>query len=88
MGPPVPGGMWGSGASAPKAFSGPIRLLPEVEHVWSWFPAPATTSKAPVQKQPDAAQTLLVLTVSNGLGEKSESAAFLSKDALGLSVVS
>ena len=26
---------WGAGASAHKALSGPIRLLPEGEHVWS-----------------------------------------------------
>ena len=80
--------MWGGGASAHKAFSGPIRLLPEVEHVWSRFPGPATTSKAPVHREQEAAQTLLVPMASNGLGEKPESAAFLSKDALGLSLVS
>ena len=80
--------MWGGGASAHKAFSGPIRLLPEVEHVWSWFPALAMTCKAPVHREQEAAQTLLVSMVSNGLGEKPESAAFLSKHALGLSLVS
>ena len=82
-GPSLAGGMWGSGASAHKAFSGPIRLLPEVEHVWSWFPAPATTSKAPVHREQEAAQTLLVPMARNGLGGKPESAAFLSKHALG-----
>ena len=80
--------MWDAGASAHKAFSGPIRLLPEVEHVWSRFPGPATTSKAPVHREKEAAQTLLVPMASNGLGEKSESAAFLSRHALGLSLVS
>ena len=80
--------MWGGGASAHKAFSGPIRLLPEVEHVWSWFPALAMTCKAPVHREQEEAETLLVPMASNGLGEKSESAAFLSKDALGLSLVS
>ena len=80
--------MWGVGASAHKAFSGPIRLLPEVEHVWSWFPALAMTCKAPVHREQEAAQTLLVPMASNGLGEKPESAAFLSKHALGLSLVS
>ena len=70
---------------AHKAYCGPIRLLPEVEHVWSWFPALAMTCKAPVHREQEAAQTLLVPMASNGLGEKSESAAFLSKDALGLS---
>ena len=79
---------WDGGALAHKAFSGPIRLLPEVEHVWSRFPGPATTSKAPVHREQEAAQTLLVPMASNGLGEKSESAAFLSKDALWLSLVS
>ena len=73
---------------AHKAYSGPIRLLPEVEHVWSWFPALAMTCKAPVHREQEAAQTLLVPMASNGLGEKPESAAFLSKDALGLSLVS
>ena len=80
--------MWGVGASAHIAFSGPIRLLPEVQHVWSWFPALAMTCKAPVHREQEAAQTLLVLMASNGLGEKPESAALLSKDALGLSLVS
>ena len=78
----------GAGASAHKAFSGPIRLLPEVEHVWSWFPALAMSCKAPVHREQKAAQTLLVPMASNGLGEKSESAAFLSRHALGLSLVS
>ena len=77
--------MWGGGASAHKAFSGPIRLLPEVEHVWSRFPAPATTSKAPVHREQEAAQTLLFPMASNWLGEKPERAAFLSKHALHLS---
>ena len=88
MGPSLLGGMWGSGASANKAYSGPIRLLPEAEHVWSWFPALAMTYKAPVHREQEAAQTLLVPMTSNGLGEEPESAAFLSKHALGLSVVS
>ena len=88
MGPSLGGEIWGGAASAHKAFSGPIRLLPYVEHVWSWFPAPATTSKAPVHREQEAAQTLLVPMASNGLGEKPESAACLSKDALGLSLVS
>ena len=88
MGPSLDFRMWGAGASAHKAFSGPIRLLPEVEHVWSRFPGPATTSKAPVHREQEAAQTLLVPMANNGLGEKPESAAFLSKHALGLSLVS
>ena len=75
-------------ASAHKAYSGPIRLLPEVEHVWSWFPAIAMTCKAPVHRELEAAQTLLVPMASIDLGEKPESAAFLSKHALGLSLVS
>ena len=73
---------------AHKAYSGPIRLLPEVENVWSWFPALAMTCKAPVHREQEAAQTLLVPMASKGLGEKPESAAFLRKDALGLSLVS
>ena len=73
---------------AHKAYSGPIRLLPEVEHVWSWIPALAMPCKAPVHREQDAAQTLLVPMARRDLGEKQESAAFLSKDALGLSLVS
>ena len=80
--------MWGVGVSAHKAFSGPISLLPEVEHVWSWLPSIAMTCKPPVYTEQEAAQTLLVPMASTGLGGKPESAAFLSKDALGLSVVS
>ena len=80
--------MWGGGASAHKAFSGPIRLLPEVEHLWSWFPALAMPCKAPVHREQEAAQYLLVPMASNVLGEKPESATFLSKLALGLSLVS
>ena len=88
MGPSLAGERWAGGASAHKAFSGPIRLLPEVEHVWSRFPDPATTSKAPVHREQEAAQTLLVPMASTDLGEKPESAACLSKHALGLSLVS
>ena len=80
--------MWGVGASAHKAFSGPIRLLPEVEHVWSWLPVIAMTCKPPVYTEQQEAQTLLRPMASTGLGGKPESAAFLSKDALGLSLVS
>ena len=80
--------MCGVGASAHKAFSGPICLLPEVEHVWSWLPAIAMTCKPPVYTEQQEALTLLVPMASNGLGEKSESAAFLSRHALGLSLVS
>ena len=88
VGPSIACGMWFAGGSVHKAFSRPIRLLPEVSHVWSRFRAPSTTSKAPVHREQEAAQTLLDLMASTDLGEKPESAAFLSKDALGLSVVS
>ena len=88
MGPYLAGESWAGGALAHKAFSGPIRLLPEVEHLWSWFPALAMTCKPPVHTEQEEAQTLLTLMASNGLGEKPESAAFLSKHALGLSLVS
>ena len=73
---------------AHKAYSGPIRLLPEVEHVWSWFPALAMPCKPPVHREQEAAQNLLVPMASNLLGEKPEIAAFVSKHALGLSLVS
>ena len=88
MGPSLAGESWAGGALAHKAFSGPIRLLPEVEHVWSWFPAIAMTCKPPVYTEQQEALTLLVPMASTGLGGKPESAAFLSKDALGLSLVS
>ena len=78
----------GAGASAHKAFSGPIRLLPEVEHVWSWFPAPATTSTAPVPREQEAGETLLGPRASTDIVEKPESIAFLCKHTLGLSLVS
>ena len=88
MGPSVAGERWAGGASAHKAFSVPTRLLPELDHVWSWFPALAMPCKEPVHREQEEAQTLLVPMASNGLGEKPESAAFLSKHALGLSLVS
>ena len=80
--------MWVGVDSAHKAFSGPIRLLHKGEHVWSWFPAPATTSTASVPREQEAAQNLLGPRASTDLGEKPESAAFLSKHALGLSLLS
>ena len=45
------------------------------------------TCKALVHREQEAAQTLLGLRASRDLGEKPESAAFLSKHALGLSLV-
>ena len=80
--------MWGAWASAHKVFSGHIPLLHKGEHVWSWFPAPAITSTAPVHREQEAGQILLGPRASKDLGEKPESAAFLSKHALGLSLVS
>ena len=79
---------WAGGASAQKDFSGPICILPKREHVWSCLAAAATTTKAPVHREKEVAQTLLVPMESNGLGEKQESALFLSKHVLGLSLVS
>ena len=74
-----PGGKgWGVGASAHKAFSDPIRLLPEGEHVWRWFPAPATTSTALGHREQEAAQTLLGPRACTVLGENTASAAFLT----------
>ena len=88
MVPSLAGESWGAGASAHKAFSGPIRLLPEVEHFWGSFPALRITCKAPVHTEQEEGQTLLVPMASTDLGEKPESAAFLSKHSLGLSLVS
>ena len=86
--PSLAGKMWDVGASAHKAFSGPIRLLPKAEHIWSWLPALAMNCKAPVHRELEAAQSLLVHMASNGLGEQPESAAFLSKLASGMGLVS
>ena len=88
MGPSLAGESWACGPTVHKAFSGPIRLLPKEEHVWSRFPAPATTTKAPAHREQEAAQTVLVPVASRDIGEKPESDAFLSKHALGLSLVS
>ena len=76
-------GWWGQ---CTQGLFRPIHLLPKGEHVWSCFPAPATTSKAPVPREQEAAQTLLVHIASIDLGEKPESTAFLSKHALWLSL--
>ena len=86
MGPSLAGGMWGSGSSAQKVFSVPIRLLRKGEHVWNRFTALAMTCKPLVHTEQEEAQTFLALMASNGLGGKPESAAFLSKHALGLSL--
>ena len=64
------------------------RLLPEGEHVWRWFPAPVALGQAPAHREPEAAQTLLGRKASTGLGAKPASAAWLSKHALGLSLLS
>ena len=77
-GPSRDGKGWSAGASAHKAFSGPIRLLPEGEHVWSCFPAPVTLGQAPVPREREAAQTLLGPRASTSLGAKPASAALLS----------
>ena len=55
--------------------------------MWSWFQAAETTSQAAVPTEPEAAQTLLGLMVSIGLGENQASAAILSQEALGLRFV-
>ena len=88
MGPSLAGKVLDTGASANKAFSIPIRFLPEGGNVWSWFPGPATTSTALGHMEQEAAQTLFGPGASRGLGEKPASAAVLSKHALGLSLVS
>ena len=50
-----------AGACVQKAFSGPLLLCHEGEHVWSGFQAQETTSKAAVPRQPEAAQTVFAL---------------------------
>ena len=69
-------------ACANKAFSCPISLLPEGDHLWSWFQAAETSCKAAVPTKPEAEQTLLGPLGNIGLGEKRASVAFLSKDML------
>ena len=78
-------GWWGQ---CTQGLFRPHPLLPKQEHVWNCIPAPATTSKAPVHREQEAAQILLGPRASRPLVEKPESAAFLSKHALGLSLVS
>ena len=70
MGPSLAGEGWGAVATEHNAFSGPIHLLLKGEHVWRWFPAPGTTSKAPGPRKLEAAQTILSPRASRGLGEK------------------
>ena len=69
MGPSLAGYGWVARASAIKASSGQISLLREGEDLWSWFQAAETTSQAAVTTQPEAAQSLLALMGSLGLGE-------------------
>ena len=88
MVPSIAGERWAGVATVQKAFLGPNSFLPKGEHVWSRFPAEATTSRAPVHREQEAAKTLLVPMASNWLGDKPECAAFPSKHALGLSLVS
>jgi len=52
------------------AFSCPISLLHEGEHVWSWFQAPETTRQAAVPTEPEAAQSLHGPRGKTELGEK------------------
>ena len=59
MGPSLAGSGWVDVACANKAFSCQISLLPEGEHVWSWFQAAETTRQAAGLTEPEAAQTLL-----------------------------
>ena len=66
---PSAGEGWVAGASANRAFSGPIRFLAKAEHVWSWFPAQETTSQAAVPREQEAAQNLLGPMGNIGLGE-------------------
>jgi len=50
-------GFWGQ---CTQGLSGPICLLPEVEHVWSWFPPLEMTCKAPVHTEQEEAQIILI----------------------------
>ena len=44
---------------ANQAFSCPISLLPEGEHLWSWFQAAETSHQAAGPTEAEAAQTLI-----------------------------
>ena len=77
-------GCWGH---CTQGFSGPIRLLPKSEYVWSWFPPPAKTCRETFPRELEATQTLLGPRANRDLGEQPESAAFLCKHALGLNLV-
>ena len=48
-----------AGAWANQAFSCQISLLPEGEHVWSWFQATETTRQAAGITEPEEVKTLL-----------------------------
>ena len=56
-------------ASANRASSVQISHLRDGEDVWSWIKAAETTSQAALPSEPEAAQTLLGLMGSQGLGE-------------------
>ena len=73
-------GSWGL---CKQGHSFQICLLPQAEHIWSWFQAAETTRQEAVEMEPEGAQTILGPMGSKGLGEKYASAAFPSKDALG-----
>ena len=69
MCPSLAGYGWVARASANRASSCQISLLPEGEHVWSWFQAAETTSQAAVATEPEAAQSLPGTMGGIGLGE-------------------
>ena len=69
MGLSLAGYGWVARASANRASSCQISLLPEGEHVWSWFQAAETSRQAAVATEPEAAQTLIGPMKSIGVGE-------------------
>ena len=69
MGPPLAGHGGVARVWACRVSSGKVSLLRRGEDVWSWFPAAETTSQTAVPTEPEAAQNLLGLIGSIGLGE-------------------
>ena len=69
MGPSLAGYGGVARVWACRVSSGKVSLLRIGEDVWSWFPAAETTSQAAVPTEPEAAQNLLGLMGSIGLGE-------------------
>ena len=67
-----------------KVFSCHISLVHKINHVWRGSEAKETTSKPPRNREQEAAQILLCIKHTRGLGEEKASVDFLSQQELGL----